>query len=86
MTDLQLVYAGLHNRHIKFAVDGQVLSGVVVDDVYHTTGKSKRTDYTYIPTCNMVEWKKAEERHDKERMYSLSSVVDISKITWAARV
>jgi hypothetical protein len=86
MTHIEFVEAGLHNRHIKFVIDGQVLSGVVVDDVYHTTGKTKRTDYTFIPTSNMIEWKKAENRHDKEKMYALSTVVDIAKITQGIRL
>lgn len=86
MTHVEFAYAGLHNRHIKFVVDGQVLSGVVVDDLYHTAGKTKRTDYTFIPTSNMVEWKKAENQHNKEKMYSLSGVVDIAKITAGVRI
>lgn len=82
MTHIEFADAGLHNRHIRFILDGKILSGVVVDDVFHKTGKTKRTHYTFIPTKNMVEWKEAEKVNDREKMYSLSSVVDIEEITW----
>ena len=55
MSHIEFDNAGLHNRHIKFVYHGNILSGVVVDDVYHQIGKTKRTDYTFISTSNMVE-------------------------------
>ncbi|HSZ25792.1 MAG TPA: hypothetical protein VK766_08750 [Cytophagaceae bacterium] len=82
MTHIEFVDAGLHNRHIRFIIGGKILSGVVVDDVFHKTGKTKRTHYTFIPTKNMVEWKEAEKVNNQEKMHSLSSVVDIEEITW----
>jgi len=57
MTHIELMNAGLHNTHIKFTLNGIILVGVIVDDPYHTEGKTKHTDYTFIPTTNMIEWK-----------------------------
>ena len=83
---MQFVKSGLHNRHIKFALREIILHGVVVDDLNHTKGKTKRTDYTFIPASNMIRWKHAEKKNDRETMYSLSSVVDIEGITWGKRI
>jgi hypothetical protein len=82
MTHIEFVEAGLHNRHIRFILGGKILSGVVVDDVFHKEGKTKRTHYTFIPTKNMVKWKEAEKVNDRESMSSLSSTVDIEEISW----
>jgi hypothetical protein len=82
MTHIEFLDAGLHNRLIRFIIGGKSLSGVVVDDVFHKTGKSKRSHYTFIPIKNIVEWKEAEKLNDREKMYSLSSVIDIEEITW----
>ncbi|HEY0743542.1 MAG TPA: hypothetical protein VGD40_18870 [Chryseosolibacter sp.] len=74
---------GFHNRHIRFEIDGKVFSGVVVDDPNHKEGKSKRTDYTFIPTRHMKEWHSYQKENNKGKMYSLSSVIDIALITRA---
>lgn len=86
MNHIEFVQAGLHNRHIRFMINGKILQGVVVDDLFHTAGKSKRTHYTFIPTQNMVKWKEAEKNNDREMMTSLSSVIDIEEITWGMPV
>jgi hypothetical protein len=86
MNHIEFVEAGLHNRHIRFIHDGKILSGVVVDDVFHKNGKTKRTHYTFIPTQNMIKWKEAEKVNDRDAMSSLSSVVDIEEITWGESI
>jgi hypothetical protein len=82
MTHIEFIVSGLHNRHIRFIAGGKILSGIVVDDVFHRKGKTKQTHYTFIPTENIVKWKEAEKTNDKEKMYSLSKVIDIDQITW----
>ncbi|WP_430404231.1 hypothetical protein [Fluviicola sp.] len=82
MTHVELVEKGLHNRHIRFVIDGKILTGVVVDDQFHKNGKTKATHYTFIPSYNVTKWKDAESQNNKELMYSLSQVVDIEDITW----
>lgn len=82
MNHLEFVHAGLHNRHIVFLCKGKIMSGVVVDDRFHTTNKSKDTHYTFIPTQNLGKWKEAEKRGDRSAMNELSSVLDIEEITW----
>lgn len=63
-----------------------MLQGVVVDDAFHTEGKSKRTHYTFIPTENMTSYKEAEKNNDRKKMTELSSIVDIEEITWGAPI
>lgn len=82
MNHLELYNANLHNRHIRFSHDGVIHTGVVVDDSFHKEGKTKRTDYTFIHTAKLREWKEAEKIGDRSKMDALSSIVDISKITW----
>ncbi|MEY2792529.1 MAG: hypothetical protein RJA76_521 [Bacteroidota bacterium] len=82
MTHLEFLEAGLHNRHIRFVIGDQLLSGIVIDDVFHKKGKTKSSHYTFIESKNIVDWKEAEKTNNREKMSSLSSVVDIEKIKW----
>ena len=82
MTHLEFLEAGLHNRHIRFVIGDKILSGIVVDDVFHKKGKTKSSHYTFIESKNIVDWKEAENTNDREKMSSLSTVVDIEKIKW----
>ncbi len=69
-----------HNRHIQFSVNnGPVQSGVVVDMAQFRTDGVMTTEYTFIPTGNMIEFKKTS---DPEKRKSLSGKVDIAQITW----
>lgn len=86
MTHIELIEQGLHNRHIRFIIDGKILTGVIVDDKFHKTGKTKDTHYTFIPSSNIVKWKEAESQKNKEIMNSLSQVVDIEDITWGEQI
>ncbi|MCE3227936.1 MAG: hypothetical protein K0S32_2487 [Bacteroidetes bacterium] len=66
--------------------NGQELSGVLVDPMNsHETGKS-RTIYTFIPTRNMVAWKKAEMDNNTKLMRSLEGEINIEDIVWAERL
>jgi hypothetical protein len=69
-----------HNRHIRFLMGGRLLSGVVVDDQFHTEGKSKRSHYSFIPTANIKNWHEAQSKHDRNAMYALTDVIDIKGI------
>jgi hypothetical protein len=86
MDAITFVKNGLHNRHIRFEIGGQIYSGVVVDDSFYTEGKSKQTHYTFIPTRHMKEWQNYQKESNRDKMYSLSSVVDISLITWGEQI
>lgn len=83
----ELDFFPYHNRHIMFKLrNGQELSGVLVDPMNsHETGKP-RTVYTYIATRNMIAWKKAEDKNDKETMKSLEGEIDLEDILWAERL
>lgn len=81
MTHLE--FSDFHNLHIQFRLNtGIVNHGVVVDSI---AGKNNtpRTVYAFIPTNNMVEWKKASEEGDKNKMNMLEGKVDISNIVEA---
>ncbi len=82
MTHLEFLEAGLHNRHIRFVIGNKILSGIVVDDLFDKKGKTKSSHYTFIESKNIVDWKDAEKTNDREKMSSLSTVVDIEKIKW----
>jgi hypothetical protein len=49
------------------------------------TGKA-RTLYTFIPTANLLSWKRAETKNDKVRMQQLEDEIDILNIEWAMRL
>lgn len=85
MTELE--FFPFHNYHIRFRLsNGTELSGVLFDTMNsHETGKP-RTEYTFIQTKNMIEWKQAEKIGDKERMKHLQSFIDITDIVWAERL
>ncbi|PBQ34025.1 hypothetical protein CNR22_20330 [Sphingobacteriaceae bacterium] len=75
-----------HNKHIVFKLkNGKELSGVLYDPTHHEDGES-RTVYRFIPTFNMIEWKRAEENGNKQKQNSLEEKVDINNIVWAERV
>lgn len=82
MNPIEFVRAGLHNRHIRFIMNGSMYEGVVVDNDLHNDKRNSHTLYTFISTENMALWKEAERNSDRERMERLSSVVDIEQITW----
>jgi hypothetical protein len=82
MTQSEFLNAELHNRIIQFNLNVKSLSGIVVNDIFHKTGKTKQTHYTFIPIENVSEWKDAQKMNNKELMYSLSTVIDIKEISW----
>lgn len=69
-----------HNRHIKFYYEGIEMQGVVIDSIPYNE-KEFSTQYVYIPTVSMMEWKEAENNHDIDGMRSLETIIDVSKIT-----
>ena len=86
MTHIQFLEAGLHNRHIRFILGGELLQGVIMDDASNLAGKTKRTHYTFIPKGNLLKWKEAEKEDNKELMKSLSLIVDIENINWGEQI
>lgn len=76
-----------HNRHIVFKLkNGQELSGVLLDDMKHKSTGEYETNYTYIPTKNLIAWKLAEKSNDKKRQQELQSEIDIEEIVWAEQL
>ena len=67
--------------HIWFKLtDGRELSGVVL---LPSEQKKAYTLYDFIPTANMIEWKLAEKKENKEMMNRLRGEIDITNIVWA---
>jgi hypothetical protein len=76
-----------HNRHIIFRLqNGTELSGVLFDSTNTRKPNTSRTIYTFVPTSNMIAWKKAEKEDDQKKMRSLESEIDIKDIIWAQRL
>lgn len=75
-----LSFFPFHNRHIKFFYDGHEMYGVVIDSIPYNE-KSFSTQYVYIPSNKLREWKEAEDNHDKTRMKLLEQEIDILKIS-----
>lgn len=65
-----------HNRHIEFTYKGKNLSGVVLDLIPYNK-KENRTDYVFIPTRNLKEWKTA----NKHERIALQEIIDIEFIS-----
>jgi hypothetical protein len=73
--------------HIRFKlIDGTELSGVLFQAIENLDFKKPDTIFKYIPTSNMIEWKKAEQNNNKEVMERLQREIDIEKIVWAERM
>ncbi len=74
-------FSDYQNKHIKFELSsGEVLKGVVFNPMnYRETGKEKTT-YSFIPTKNMVPWKKAKSDGEKAVQRSLEEDIDIRDI------
>ena len=73
-----------HNRHIRFRLkNGTELSGVLTDKMSERERDQPRTLYDFIPTRNMIEWKKAEKNADYDKMKGLEKEIDIEDIVWA---
>ena len=80
-------FVPFHNRHIRFRVNnGPIVSGAVFDSSKYREGGRHSTIYTFVPTGNMIEFKKAEEAGDLDKAKSLKSSVDILEITWAENI
>ncbi len=76
-----------HNFHIRFRlISGKELSGVVTDTVRQYNPELSDTVYAFIPTANMIEWKRAEQAGDIQKMQGLTSEIDIKNIVWAERI
>jgi hypothetical protein len=75
-----LSFFPFHNRHIKFLYNNEEKEGVVIDSIPYKS-KKRSTEFIYIPTKNMKEWKDAENRKDKSTMKSLEIKIDISNIS-----
>jgi len=73
-----------HNIHIVFKLDnGAELSGAIWDRMdWDLTGKSESV-YRFVPTGNMIAWKKAEREKDKEAQSRLETDIDLHNIVWA---
>jgi len=73
-----------HNKHIQFSVNnGPIISGVLFDSMRFREDGQWSTEYTFVPTRNMIDFKKT---NDLEEQKKLSSQVDIKDITWVDRM
>lgn len=85
MTEIE--FFPYHNRHIMFKLrNGQELSGVIFDSISSRLPNEPRTFYSFIPTKNMIAWKKAEQENNKDMMKKLEQKIDIQQIEWAERL
>ncbi len=76
-----------HNKHIVFRLkNGDELSGVLIDPMNSGQTGKPRTTYRYIRTSELRDWKRAEDRNDRERMRSLETDLDLGEIVWAQRL
>ena len=76
-----------HNHHVRFKLsDGRELSGVLSDTLRHLDKNIPDTAYEFIPTINMIDWKQAEQKGDKEKMKSLAVMMNISNIIWVQHI
>lgn len=76
-----------HNRHIRFQLqNGRTHSGVITVLGDQSDFSKPDTIYSFIPTHNMIPWKKAEEEKDQDKMNSLESEIDIADIKWAENI
>lgn len=69
-----------HNRHIKFRLrNGQELHGVLLDMMDYNN-KKVHTEYIFIPTERMREWKEADTTGNVALKEQLQSIIDIENI------
>jgi len=79
-------FVPFHNYHIKFRLaDGEELSGAVT---FRPTIEANKplTIYNFVPTKNMIEWKKAHDNNDQDKINNLQEDIDISNVVWAERL
>jgi len=82
-----LEFLPFENYHIRFKLeDGTELSGVLVGSINALEERINQTSYDFIPTRNMIDWKQAEQKNDKEQMKSLQGKIDITNIVWVERL
>jgi hypothetical protein len=81
MNTLEFAKSDLHNRHIEFSYKGKPLTGVVIDIIPHRQKKT-HTEYLYIPSKNLIAWRKAETENNVNELNKLSRHIDISNIEW----
>ena len=74
-----------HNRHIVFKLkNGQELSGVLIDPGADRQNGQSRTIYKFIPTKDLMWWKRAVKENNQDRMKIFESKkIDIDDILWA---
>ena len=72
----QLSFFKYNNRHIKFEYKGESRAGVVVDSIPYDE-KEFPTQYIYIATKDMIDWKDAERRRDKMKMKRLEQKINL---------
>lgn len=78
-----------HNKLIRFTyippnAIGEDLTGVVLDFPYDK--KKEHTEYVFIPSHNLLEWKLADEKADEKIKKKLSRIIDIEYITKASLI
>lgn len=72
-----------HNKHIRFRLnDGRILQGVLLD-LWPKSGRTS-SEYVFIPTNKMIDWKNADVIGDVDTKRQLEkNLIDISQIEWA---
>ena len=78
-------FSEYHNYIIEFRYKGETKTGVIIDVIPYEEQKN-RSEYLFIPIKNLLTWREAESKLDKNKMKLLSQVVDISKVTDARRI
>jgi hypothetical protein len=68
-----------HNRHIRFSYKGQIMSGVIVDSIPYDE-KDFGSQYVYIPTNKMIDWKNAEAINDEVTMKAIEQKIDVLRV------
>ena len=73
-----LEFIKYHNRHISFTYKGKTKTGVVLNLIPYNK-KKNGTDYVFIPTKYLKDWKIAS----KVKRKNLQQVIDIRYISSA---
>lgn len=75
----RIEFSPFHNRHIKFKLRGAEKRGVVLDMLDYSQ-KKRDTEYIFIPTNNMNEWKLADRDGNIQKKKELQQIINIEEI------